>query len=59
MIDIEKDKTPPLILIQNKDQWTKELKSNITKYGQYKKIPLSVKNSMWTHYRHPDINRYI
>ena len=26
-----------------------------TKYGQYKKIPLSVKNSMWTHYRHPDI----
>lgn len=55
MIHIEKDKTPPLILIQNKDQWTKELKSNITKYGQYKKIPLSVKNSMWTHYRHPDI----
>ncbi len=55
MIYIEKDKTPPAILIQNKDQWTEELKNNIVRYGEYEKIPLSIKNSMWVHYRHQEI----
>lgn len=55
MIYIEKDNTPPSILIQNKDQWTEELKNNIVEYGEYEKIPLSIKNSMWVHYRHQDI----
>lgn len=55
MIHIEKDKTPPSILIQNKDRWTTELKNNLVKYGEYEKIPLDIKNSMWVHYRHPDI----
>lgn len=55
MIHIEKDKTPPSILVQNKYKWTEELKNNIAKYGDYEKIPLSIKNAMWVHYRHHDI----
>ncbi len=55
MIHIEKDKTPPSILVQNKDDWTAELKDNIVRYGGYEKIPLNIKNSMWVHYRHQDI----
>ena len=55
MIYIEKDATPPLILVQNKNEWTKELKDNIKKYGGYENIPLDIKNSMWVHYRHKDI----
>lgn len=55
MIHIEKDKTPPSILVQNKYKWTEELKKNIDKYGDYEKIPLSIKNAMWVHYRHHDI----
>lgn len=55
MIHIEKDKTPPSMLVQNKYKWTEELKNNIAKYGDYEKIPLSIKNAMWVHYRHHDI----
>lgn len=55
MIYIKKDTEPPLILTQNKNKWTKELKDNIEKYDGYKNIPLDVKNSMWIHYRHKDI----
>lgn len=55
MIYIKKDKMPPSILVQNKNQWTAELKNNIIKYGGYEKIPLNIKNSMWIHYRHKDI----
>lgn len=55
MIHIERDKTPPSILVQNKDDWTAELKDNIVRYGGYEKIPLNIKNSMWVHYRHQDI----
>ena len=51
MIHISKDKTPPQILLDNADKWTDELKNNICKYGGYAKIPIEIKNAMWTHYR--------
>lgn len=55
MIHINKDKTPPQILLNNADKWTDELKSNICKYGGYTKIPIAIKNAMWAHYRHESI----
>lgn len=55
MIHISKDKTPPQILLDNADKWTDELKNNICKYGGYAKIPIEIKNAMWTHYRHESI----
>lgn len=55
MIYIKKDTTPPSILVQNKNEWTKELRDNIKRYGGYENIPQEIKNSMWIHYRHKDI----
>ena len=55
MIYIKKDTIPPSILVQNKNEWTKELKDNIKRYGGYENIPQDIKNSMWIHYRHKDI----
>ena len=52
MIYIKKDTIPPSILVQNKNEWTKELKDNIKRYGGYENIPQDIKNSMWIHYRH-------
>lgn len=57
MIYINKDKVPPDILKENADQWTKEFKDNLELYGEYKKIPDKVKNSMWKNYRHDDIKK--
>ena len=47
MIYIKKDTIPPSILVQNKNEWTKELKDNIKRYGGYENIPQDIKNSMW------------
>lgn len=57
MIHIKKDSTPPNILIKNKDNWTKELEDNIKQYGEYKKIPSNIKNSILKYYKHQDIKK--
>lgn len=59
MIYIKKDSTPPSVLEENAEKWTKELMDNIDKYGGYEKIPQEVKNSMWVHYREKEIKKIL
>ncbi len=55
MIHIEIDVNPPTMLSQNKDKWTRELLDSIDIYKGYGNIPKSIKDTIWTHYKHKDI----
>lgn len=56
MIKINKP-APPQIIIDNQEQWTKDLNEAITLYGAYDKIPPEEKKSLLVHYRHDDIKQ--
>ncbi|KIR18985.1 hypothetical protein PFLU4_05640 [Pseudomonas fluorescens] len=48
-------KDEPEVLRINKVRWLAELRAAIDKYGSYKNIPISEKNSLTASYRHQDI----
>lgn len=57
MIRINKPKTPPQILFNNKEKWTKALTDAVNQYGEYAKIPKEEKEKLLQHYRNNEIQR--
>ncbi|HED3890452.1 TPA: TIGR02646 family protein [Morganella morganii] len=47
----------PQILCDNCESWTRDIMRLVGKYGEYKKIPLSEKESVLRFYRHDDIKK--
>ena len=56
MIKINKP-APPQVIIDNQEQWTKDLNEAITLCGGYNKIPPEQKESLLVHYHHNDIKK--
>ncbi|WP_299583575.1 HNH endonuclease [uncultured Microbulbifer sp.] len=54
MIKLER-KPKPDILTQNEHGWSCQLKTAVSAYGYYSKIPKDDKAKLLVHYRHPDI----
>ncbi|MCQ6536172.1 TIGR02646 family protein [Bacillus mycoides] len=55
MIFLVKPATPPEVLKDNYEEWTRNLLQAVSEYGGYRKVPKQLKANLIANYRHEDI----